>query len=121
MSQKVAQIIKGEKAEFTIKLLDSNDDPYDLTSFDEFKVCLLKDDKSILEITDVASGDSVVAVDGSSVKGKLLVTIDAADTALLKADDDADVDGLINNATTPNPKGFHIPKGLQVIETLCSP
>ena len=115
------KIIQGENAEFTIKLRDENCDPYDLTNFSKFKVCMQgASDGTVVEITETPNAnDSKVELLGNAVLGKLKVTLDALDTVLLNPAERADIDLEIDSAAGDNPKRTRFEAALTVLESMC--
>jgi len=113
-------ITKGEKAVFDIKLRDELGDPYDLTNFDQFTVCLPKGSGSSLEITEVqnANGSVVAKITGKTYQG-LTVTVGADDTSELEEEQRLSISVELDNAATPNPKRIVLKNALNV-EAFCS-
>lgn len=114
-------ITKGEKAEFDL-FLEKKTLPrcFDLTNFDEFKLCFPTMSGTPLEITHV------VNVNGSSVDkvapdllGQIKVILGTVDTLKLKADFAQDIDLEWDNSITPNPKRKRLHKILNVDDFIC--
>src|SRR3990172_4159356 len=114
------EITKGEDAVFTIKLRNEFNDPFNLTNYDKFQVCLPKTDGSFLNITDVANiNGSVVEIIGDPLLGKLQVTVDEVDTATLRVDERVDVDIELDNLAMPSPRRKRLKNVLTVVSSVC--
>jgi hypothetical protein len=79
-------IHKGEDCVIPVKIRDENNDPFDLTDYTEITARLLKNDRTYLEVTLT---DEAVEVIGDPVLGKLRVILTEEETDLLKADEKA--------------------------------
>lgn len=113
------RLVQGENAEFTIKLRDSVGDPFDLTNFNKFKICLPGLNGKI-EISEVANANlSIAAITGDDILGKILVTLKAADTLLLSIGERQDIGLIIDNAGTPNPRAKNFDGSLSVEASPC--
>jgi len=112
-------ITKGEKAVFDIKLRDELGDPYDMSGFDEYKVCLPTGSGGTLEITQNqnANGSVVSSISGETYQG-LNVTVGSTDSATLTEEDRLSISVELNNAATPNPKRAVLRNALNV-ESFC--
>jgi len=118
MADKVT-IIQGENSSFTVKLRDGNGDPFDVTAFDKFKICL-QGANAPIEITEVANvNGSIVTLGGNSILGLLTVQIKSQDTLLLLEEERMDIDLELNNAATPNPRRAKFKNVLTVLSSLC--
>jgi len=113
-------ITRGENKTFTITIRDQDGDPFDLTNFDQYKVCLPLT-ATHLDITEIANANgSVTTLLGSAVLGKIQVYVNYVDTALLKIGERQDIGVLLNNSTTPNPRGQTNTGVLNVKAAICS-
>lgn len=119
MADKVT-VIQGENIVFTIKLRDSEGDPFSLASFNKYKVCLPGADGTPIEVTEVANANgSIVTVDGNNILGRLQVQLTAVDTALLLVEERTDIDLEIDNAGSPAPRKAKFRNVLTVLDSLC--
>jgi hypothetical protein len=85
------EIIRGESRTFSLKfVLKSNGDPYDLTGTTALKVQFPKDPTGSVDKT-IGSGVTIT----SAVAGKITVTLDIADTVLLKVGEDQTIEAEI--------------------------
>ena len=92
------RIIKGGTKEFFVELFDEDDRPFDLTAFDEFKVCF-PNDGSPVEVSEVANANgSVVALEGNALLGVLKVTLNGVDSATLEVDERTPLDIELNKS-----------------------
>lgn len=113
------KIIQGENAVFTIKLRDEAGDPFDLTPYDKFKVCLPTPSGAVT-ISEIANANgSIVTVDGISELGKLKVQVKAADSLQLTVDERMNIDLELDNAGTPDPRKARFENVLTVLTSLC--
>jgi len=114
LASKPIVITQGEKAEFDVFLKNENGRPFDLTSFNTFKVCLDTGGVS-LTVTQVANGNgSVVSKVSPDVLGNLRVVVGPVDCETLKVGDLTDIGIELDNSVTPNKKRLIIEKGLLV-------
>jgi len=98
-------ITRGENKVFTIRAKDKNGDAFDLTNFDQVKVCLPLEGDSKLEVTEVANANgSVAEIQTPLSDGKIQVTLNYVDSETLKVADGQNIGVILNNAATPNPK-----------------
>lgn len=75
----------GEAKDFVIVISTETGERFNLTGYDEFKVCLPAAPSGNLELTEVATvSGSVVTVNGLAALGELLVDIKPTDSATLK-------------------------------------
>jgi len=112
-------IVQGENSTFDIKLRDSEGDPFDLTNFDEYTVCLPLT-SGTLSLTQVANANgSLIALSGNALLGKLNVSVNSVDTTLLKVADRQDIGLELNNNGTPNPRRQKFAGVLNVTATIC--
>jgi hypothetical protein len=117
---KKALITQGENAVFTIKLRDEEGDPFDLTAYDKFSVCMPKSDGDTLEVTEVANANgSIVTVLGDALLGKLQVAVKSGDTSDLLADERLDIGVKIDVAASPDPRIKTLKNVLTVEENPC--
>lgn len=114
-------ITVGEKAQFEIKLRDIYGDPYDLSGFDKFKVCIPVGQGSGLTVSETpnANGSVVAKITGKTYQG-LNVTLAAADTTGLEVEDRLYIDIELDNAGTPNPKRQRFKNALNVDDSCVS-
>ena len=78
------ELTQGEAKNFVITIENEFGERFDLTSFDEYKVCLPQSPSGHVEITEAASvSGSVVSINGSAVLGELLVALKPGDSDLL--------------------------------------
>lgn len=121
MSEEVKEkiiITKGEKAVFSVYLM-SNGRPFDLTSFDEFKICI-DGDADVIEVSQTANAaGSVVEKVSPDVLGHLKVTLFPVDTLNLREGFGQDADIEIDNSSSPAPKRRRLHKALNVQGSLC--
>ena len=97
-------VVQGQQKVFKVRLRTADDDPYDLTAFTKYKVCLPLS-SGTLEITEVANGNgSVVALSGAAEAGILEVTLNFNDSANLKVGERQDIGVQIDNAGETNPQ-----------------
>jgi hypothetical protein len=116
----MVRIVKGENATFTIRLRDQDGDPFDLTPFDQFRVCLPGIGETPVQVTETVNvSGSVAAVAGNPILGKITVTVKAPDTGVLGFGERQDVDLELNNATTPNPRRTRF-KAVLNVEQFCA-
>ena len=114
-------ITQGENKTFTVTVRDQDGNPFDLTTFTKFKVCLLLvDGATYLEVTEVANANgSVVAILGNPILGKLQVTLNFNDTASLFVGTGLDVGLVLNNAGETDPRPKRGEGVLNVYEAVC--
>jgi hypothetical protein len=113
-------VVQGETSILTLKLRTECGDPYDLSSFDKYKACFALDAGGALELTEVANGNgSIVELLGVAQEGKLKITINSVDTALLKDGAKQDIGLELDNATTPSPLRKNLKDILIVEQSLC--
>ena len=118
MADKVT-IIQGENATFTIKLRDADGDPFDISGFDKYKVCLPATDGEVM-ISEVANlNGSIITVDGNPILGKLSVQLKAADTLLLLEEERMDIDLELDVAASAAPRRAKFKNVLTVLSSLC--
>jgi len=101
------KITQGENKTFTITLRDKDGNPFDLSNFSKFKVCLPLENDAKLTLTELINGNgSIVAILGSPLLGKLEVTVNFLDTLNLKPGANQDIGVVLDNAgnTDPRPK-----------------
>lgn len=112
-------IIKGEFKTFAIKLTDQNGDPFDLTNYDLYKVCIAitSGEVSVSE-TPLASG-SVVTVTGDPVLGTLEVKMQPDETSQLVAGSRQTIDVEVDKSLTPSPRRSRIKEVLTVEDFTC--
>lgn len=105
-TNKIIEIIQGEKVVFDVFLTDEDGRPFDLTSFDTFRFAAKKTNNLYLLLTQVAvAGSSIQKKTGVSDQlGHLVVTISETDTALLATGFRLDFEIKIDNGVTANPK-----------------
>lgn len=114
------EITQGENAEFDIKLRDGGGDPFNLTDFDQFKICFPSITTSSLEVSEVSNAaGSFIEISGNPVLGVLKVEIKFADTANLKIGSGQDIVLQLNNSATPNPKKKRFERVLRVEDGGC--
>lgn len=119
MADKVT-IVRSEKSSFTLKLRDSAGDPFDISAYDKYKVCIPADDGSVVEITEVANGNnSIVVLDGNAILGRLIVTINQVDTALLLEEERQDLQLVLDVAASAAPKIAVFKNVLTVLGNIC--
>ena len=112
-------ITKGETKVFTVKVRDQNGDPFDLTNFDKFKVCL-PNIAGTQDVTEVASANgSVTAISGSPLLGKIQVTLNYLDTTNLSEGTGQNIGLVVDNAMTPNPRPKNTDGALNVYPAVC--
>ena len=111
-------ITKGEKSVFEIKLRDADGDPFDMSGFDKYTVCIPVGQGQGLKVTEVqnANGSVVAAITGQLYRG-LAVTLGPGDTANLEADDRLYIDIELDNASTPSPKRQRFKNAVNVVDT----
>jgi len=121
MDEGKVEIYKGGNSVFTIRIKDEDGEPFDLTPYDKYSVCLPNTDGTTLTITEVAGANgSVVALLGNAILGKLQVTVKKLDAADLEEDERMDLDLVLDNASSPDPKAKRFKNVLTVIPTRCS-
>lgn len=119
-SQKIS-LIQGERVVFALFLQDDDGHPFDLTSFNQFSLSLPKTDGSILTITQagVDPASKIILFPGTDAEvGKLEVTISQTDTVLLKIAEKQDIQLLLNNSGTPNPRKVIFADVLDVLKSI---
>ena len=91
--KKIQEFTSGEEISFLINLKnDTTGLDFDLTDYDEFKVCLPGEDDNPVEITHTLTDGSQVTVNGDAKNGQLKAVFSAqAASALIKTDDVMDV------------------------------
>ena len=91
--KKIQEFTSGEEISFLINLKnDTTGLDFDLTDYDEFKVCLPGGDDNPVEITHTLTDGSQVTVNGDAKNGQLKAVFSAqAASALIKTDDVMDV------------------------------
>jgi hypothetical protein len=113
-------VTQGENKVFTVKLRDANGDPFDLTSFTKYKVCLPLTGGVKLEVTEVANANgSVVALLGNAILGKIEVTLNFNDTASLNEGERQDIGIVLNNAGDTDPRSKNAEAVLNVSAAVC--
>lgn len=91
------ELVQGEDIEFEIKLEDESQDAYDLTSATEITFSVKKADGTTLAKT--LSAGAISIVNSLPVNGKIKVALTDADTLLLKASADQDMELIIDEGT----------------------
>lgn len=112
-------ITQGQTKVFTIKLRDKDGDPYDISGFDQFKVCLPQNGGGALDITEVANANGSVVTDVSGLATKLQVTVNYLDSETLQIGERQDIGLVLNNSGTPNPTPQNFPGELNVKASIC--
>ena len=112
-------ITKGENKEITLKIRDKEGDPFDLTNFTKFKVCFPNAGTGLV-ISEVANANgSVVALSGSAILGKLVVTLNYQDSATLEEGESLDIGVKVNSTAEDNPRSAVIAGELTVYPEVC--
>ncbi len=111
-SDEIILVTKGEEAIFSIFLEKTTlPRPVDLTTFDEFKLCVISESGTPLELTETANANgSLIEKVAPDNLGQLRVTIKPADTLLLAVSFGQDIDiewGIAASPTTPKRKRLH--------------
>lgn len=92
---------QGEDVEITVRLRESTGDPLDLTTATDIHTCFLNLDGTKLALS-VGSGVSVV----SAVLGKILITVTAAQSALLRPVVNGDLEVTVDMPSNKRKKLF---------------
>jgi len=112
MSDKI-EIIKGDDVKIDVFVQNESQSPYSLANVTEAKACFIKDDDTSLELT--LTGGAIVIEDAA--EGHLRITIGDADTALLKANDEASFELQIDESG--DKQSFQFIEVLDIKERLC--
>ena len=112
-------IIKGELKTFAIKLTDQDANPFDLTNYDLYRVCIAipSGEVSISE-TALPSG-SVVVIVGDPILGTLEVKMQPAETSLLQTGTRQTIDVEVDRSADPGPRRSRIKEVLTVESFTC--
>ena len=113
------RIVQGENATFDIKLRDCDGDPFDISGFDLYKVCLTNADNSILEVSETVNANGSVVTAPAGLATILRVAVNSADTAGLKIGDRLPVGVVLDNSGTPNPRARKFENALVVEASPC--
>lgn len=109
----MVNIIQGARKDFTVRLNQSNGDPYPLTGVTEIKTCLFNSDGSELMLSFTGGAITIV----NAAIGKLQVALTAAQTALLLVTDSATLE--VSVAFGGDPVKAQIPNAYSVVATIC--
>lgn len=111
-------IRQGQQKKFTLHVR-LKDGFYDLTNFDEFKVCL-PTNNGHLDITETINANgSIVVVTGPPAQGDLEVTLSYLDSVSLKVGERLNIGLLLDNSVTPNPQPLVAEGVLNVKAAIC--
>jgi hypothetical protein len=91
----IAEIIQGADDTIISKIVDADNDPYDLTGFTEIKACFVKSDGSILTLTE--TGGDISCPNPAS--GMITIAVNDVNSALLKTVEKGNFEVLITGAT----------------------
>lgn len=91
------ELVQGEDIEFEIKLTDENEDAYNLSLATELTFSVKRADGTTLLKTQTSG--AVTIVNSLPVNGKIKVSLTDADTTLLKASADQDMELIIDEGT----------------------
>jgi hypothetical protein len=90
-------IIQGEKIILELDIIDKKTErPYPLTDVDEIQFCIFDSNGNVLQKT-LTGGD--IAINGDPLLGSIKVTLNIADTKLLKAEENQSFDVEVNKTT----------------------
>ena len=118
------EVTQGEEIIITIKL-DNEDTgrPFDLTGYDEFKVCLPAEDGTSVEITETAVSGAVVEVIADPLLGEIQATFSAASglSSLIKTEDELELSLEIAKSTDSPSKPLRkvFPRAIIVVPFNC--
>lgn len=106
----------GEAKDFVIVIANEDGERFNLTGYDELKVCLPAAGGGNLELTEVATVEgSVVTINGLAVLGELLVDIKPTDAETLNVGKYQAIYVEINQSADPTlRKRFNLQKALTV-------
>jgi len=109
----------GGDIEFYIRIRDEDDDPIDLTNVTEASVCFLKNDNSYLTVslTPTVNG-SVITKQTPFEIGKLLVSLDDADTSDLSTGLDKTLE--IHLTISSKDRVLQFKRAYDVISSVCT-
>lgn len=106
--------VQGGQTIFFFRVLNEHKEPVDQTGIDEFAVCFLDESSKKIEIdeNETAEGSKVERI-GDPLLAKYKVTVNGAQTALMKTGDRKDLDvELVNSSDADSVKRY---KALRVI------
>ena len=114
------EIVKGEKKEFIIVISTSEGIRFDLTDYDQYKVCLPTPTGS-LELTETPNSEgSVVSLNGSADKGELLALVNPSDSGNLRVGKNQELNLEVSSSSDLTLiKRWVIPSALDVVEFNC--
>jgi len=84
----------GSRIEFEVALIDDETGrPFDLTSYDQYRISLKASNSAVLTITqDLGANDSQLTLVGNAVLGVIKAVISPIDSAMLKTGENQDID-----------------------------
>lgn len=108
----------GEKAIGELKLRDIEGDPFDMSAYDKFTVCIPSGQGQGIEITEVqnANGSIVSKITGETYQG-LNLTVGKEDTKLLTASDRTYLDIELDNTAGTITKRQRIENALIIVDS----
>ena len=119
--QSQVNINRGSDKQFNIKLFDQDGNPFNLTNYVQFQICIKISASNTLTISETANANgSTVDKDTPNELGRLLVDIKAADVATLRVMEGQDIDLKIAKAAGAEPRTFHFNNVLNVFDNLCA-
>lgn len=117
MSQTVVKainVVKGKNKAFNLDI-DKGDDPFDLTSATEVKVCFPGDNGTPVELSSNTAGELSIT---NAALGKVSGNIPAAKSDLLKAAEEQDIQVEVT-VTAGEPEAVILSGCLNVVDKIC--
>lgn len=109
-------IVRGEKINLSLFIVDENDRPKNLTDFDEICFCIKKDDGTTLEKKLTTGGE--ITVD-NVVLGEFTVHLLSVDTNALSIGDKQSFDVKITNTGTGELRIVKYEEALNIETNIC--
>lgn len=93
------EIVQGEDKIFTVDVKKSDGDAFDLTGFTDLTAEFKLAAGGALSLTTAANGNGSVVTSPNPTCGRIQVSIDKVDTALLESGDSQDIEIIIEDGS----------------------